>query len=71
MFSHERHRSRVRDGQLWCRKSPEGHEGASDVRKFVNLAVNCIFFESGTNKAAKGDGWAPPFICCSQDIVGL
>ena len=29
------------------------------------------FFESGKNKAAKGEGWAPPFICCAQDTLGL
>ena len=22
-------------------------------------------------KAAKGEGWAPPFISCAQDTVGL
>ena len=27
------------------------------------------FFELG--KAAKGEGWAPPFINCAQDTVGL
>ena len=25
------------------------------------------FFELGTDKAAKGVGWAPPFISCAQD----
>ena len=30
-----------------------------------------IFFEFGKAKAAKEKGWAPPFISCSQDIVGL
>ena len=29
------------------------------------------FVELGKNKAAKGEGWAPPFISCAQDIVGL
>ena len=29
------------------------------------------FFELGKNKAAKGEGWAPPFISCAQDTVGL
>ena len=28
------------------------------------------FFELG-DKAAKGEGWAPPFISCAQDTVGL
>ena len=30
-----------------------------------------IFFELGKGKAAKGEGWAPPFISCAQDTVGL
>ena len=29
------------------------------------------FFELGKDPAAKGEGWAPPFISCAQDIVGL
>ena len=29
------------------------------------------FFELGKDKAAKGEGWAPPFISCVQDTVGL
>ena len=28
-------------------------------------------FKSGKNKAAIGEGWAPPFISCVQDTVGL
>ena len=28
-------------------------------------------FELGKDKAAKGEGWAPPFISCAQDTVGL
>ena len=27
------------------------------------------FFELGKDKAAKGEGWAPPFISCAQDTV--
>ena len=30
-----------------------------------------FFFELGKAKAAKGEGWAPPFISCAQDTVGL
>ena len=37
----------------------------------VNPAVNGTFFELGKDKAAKGEGWAPPFISCTQDTVGL
>ena len=29
------------------------------------------FFELGKDKAAKREGWAPPFISCAQDTVGL
>ena len=29
------------------------------------------FFELGKDEAAKGEGWAPPFISCAQDTVGL
>ena len=29
------------------------------------------FFEFGKDKAAKRDGWAPPFISCAQDTVRL
>ena len=29
------------------------------------------FFESGKEKAAKGEGWAPPFIRFSLGKVGL
>ena len=29
------------------------------------------FFELGKDKAAKGEGWALPFICCAQNTVGL
>ena len=30
-----------------------------------------IFCELGKDKAAKGEGWAAPFISCAQDTVGL
>ena len=29
------------------------------------------FFKLRKDKAAKGEGWAPPFISCAQDTVGL
>ena len=29
------------------------------------------FFELGKDKAAKGEGWALPFISCAQNTVGL
>ena len=28
------------------------------------------FFELGKDRAAKGEGWAPPFISCAQVTVG-
>ena len=31
----------------------------------------CTFFELGKDKAAEEEGWAPPFISCAQDTVGL
>ena len=37
----------------------------------VNLAVNGYLFELGKDKAGKGEGWAPLFISCAQDTVGL
>ena len=65
----------VRAAQLWYRKSPY----------HVSLRLDCAmrklspstqqkmgtFFELGKDKAAKGEGWAPPFISCAQDTVGL
>ena len=65
-----------------CRKSMEGHEV---VPRFchpsrewkthsVNPAVNgYLFLNQGIwkEKAAKGEGWAPPFISCAQDTVAL
>ena len=33
----------------------------------VNPAVNVYLFELGKDKAAKGEGWARPFICFTQD----
>ena len=36
----------------------------------VKPAVNGYLFESGKNKAVKGEGWAPSFICSAKDIVG-
>ena len=37
----------------------------------VNPAVNGYLFALWKAKAAKGEGWAPPFIGCAQDTVGL
>ena len=32
---------------------------------------NGYLFRIGTDKAAKGEGWALPFISCAKDTVGL
>ena len=40
------------------------------VENSVNPTVNGYRFESGKDKAVKGEGWAPPFICCAQDTIG-
>ena len=37
----------------------------------VSPAAKGTFFELGKAKAAKGEGWAPPFIICTQDTVEL
>ena len=37
----------------------------------VNSAVMGTFFKLGKDKAANGEGWAPPFVSCAQDTVGL
>ena len=37
----------------------------------VNPAVNGYLFRIRKAKEAKGEGWAPPFISCVQDTVGL
>ena len=56
----------------------EGQEFESQFGHFwtgkntsVNPTENGYFFESGKDKAAQGEGWAPPFICCAKDTVGL
>ena len=38
----------------------------------INPAVNgYLFSELVKDKEAKGERWAPPFISCAQDTVGL
>ena len=62
----------VRVALLWCRKSPEGHEFKAGLHHpmTVKLSLSTIF-ESGKDKAAKGEGWAATSICCALHIVGL
>ena len=57
----------------------EGHESESQHGStpdwkslFVNPALKMgTFLKSGKDKAGKGDGWVPPFICYAQDTVGF
>ena len=73
----ERRRGRVvRAARLWYRKSPyrvSSRLGCA-MRRLENLSTQQkmgTFFELGKDKAAKGEGWAPPFISCAQVTVGL
>ena len=36
---------------------------AGSIHLSINPTVNEYLFESGTDKAAKGEGWAMPFMC--------
>ena len=79
VFDLERRRGRVvRAARLWCRKSP--YRVSSRLGCAMQRLENSLcqpsrkwvpFFELGKDKAAKGEGWAPPFISCAQDTVGL
>ena len=67
----------VRAARLWCRKSPY-REFEARLRHAATGKLSLstqqkmgTFFELGKDKAAKGEGWAPPFISCAQDTVGL
>ena len=65
----------VRAARLWCRKSPycvSSRLGCA-MRRLENSTQQKMgtFFELRKDKAAKGEGWAPPFISCAQDTVGL
>ena len=57
-----------------CRKVVSSRLGFA-MRQLENFLsaqpLHGYFFESGKDKAAKGEGWAPPFISCAQDTVGL
>ena len=44
---------------------------STTAREIHETYVMGTFFELGKDKAAKGEGWAPPFISCVQDTVGL
>ena len=73
---HVRRRGRVvRAARRWCRKSP--YRVSSRLGCAMRRLENSLcqpsrkFFELGKDKAAKGEGWAPPFISCAKDTVGL
>ena len=67
----------VRGTWLWCRKSLKGCEfkaGLRNVTGKLSLSIQQkreIFLEFGKDKALKGEGWAPLFTCCAQDMVGF
>ena len=75
----ERHHGRVvRAARLWSKKVAVSREfearlphAATGKRSLSTQQKMGTFFELGKDKAAKGEGWAPPFISCAQDTVGL
>ena len=49
-----------------------GLRQATTVKLFLSTEQELgTLFELGKDKAAKGEGWALPFISCAQDTVGL
>ena len=38
---------------------------------YVSQAVRVYLFGLGKDTPAKREGWAPSFICCAQDTMGL
>ena len=64
--------------QLWCRnrrKIVRSHPGITAIRRLENSlcqpSSKRYFFELEQNKKAKGEKWAPRFIRCALDTVGL
>ena len=63
--------------RLWCRKSPKcrefepglGHPATGKLSLTTQQQTGTCF-ESGKDRAAKGNVLAPLFICCAQDIQG-
>ena len=78
LWENERRRGRVvRAAWLWCRVAVS-REFEARLRHTATGKLSLstqqkmgTFFELGKDKAAKGEGWAPPFISCAQDTVEL
>ena len=51
-----------REFEAWLRHAATGKLSLSTQQKMGT------FFELGKDKVAKGEGWAPPFISCAQDV---
>ena len=49
-----------REFEAWLR-----HAGTGKLSLLTQQKMG-TFFELGKDKAAKGEGWAPPFISCAQ-----
>ena len=47
------------------------HAATGKLSLSTQQKMGIPFSELGKDKAAKGEGWAPPFISCAQDSVGL
>ena len=47
------------------------HHAATEKLSLSTQQKMDTFFELGQDKAAKREGWAPPFISCAEDTVGL
>ena len=67
----------VRAARLWCRvavlrefEARLRHAATEKLSLSIQQKMG-TFFNLGKDKAAKGEGWAPPFIRCAQDTVGL
>ena len=67
----------VRDARFWCKKLLVDCKITPwfchlTTGKLYHPAVNGrVLLDSVKDKAAEGEEWAPPFISCSQDKVGL
>ena len=72
----------VRSARLWCRQSPKDREFEAGLRNPTTGNSLCqpsselVPFSKvkeaiRKDKAAKGESWAPSFISCAQDTMGL